>query len=102
MKARCHNPNSPDFEAYGARAISVTKTWRDSFEAFLDDMGVRPDGTTLDRIDGRFGYFAANCRWATMLEQTANRYDVTDRPAFVHPKLISESDPRVAAYRIWR
>ena len=73
MKSRCHNPNATSYSEYGGRGISVTKPWRDSFESFLNDMGERPEGKTLDRIDGRFGYFMANCRWATARQQAQNR-----------------------------
>jgi len=73
MMQRCHRPTDKDFPRYGALGISVTKPWRDSFESFLNDMGERPAGMTLDRIDGRFGYFMANCRWATPREQARNR-----------------------------
>lgn len=73
MITRCHNPNAKYFGRYGGRGISVTKPWRESFESFLNDMGERPEGRTLDRIDGRFGYFASNCRWATPKEQANNK-----------------------------
>ena len=73
MIQRCHNPNATGFHAYGGRGISVCKAWRDSFESFLNDMGERPEGLSLDRIDGRFGYFFSNCRWATRAEQARNR-----------------------------
>ncbi len=73
MNARCTNPKTRGYERYGAKGISVTKPWRDSFESFLNDLGERPVGHTLDRIDNRFGYFMANCRWATPKEQAANR-----------------------------
>jgi len=73
MKQRCHDPNSKKYSDYGARGISVTKPWRDSFESFLNDMGERPLGLTIDRIDNRFGYFMSNCRWATAQQQAQNR-----------------------------
>lgn len=73
MCSRCSNPNDPSYPDYGARGISVTKPWRDSFESFLNDMGERPQETSIDRIDNRFGYFAANCRWADKFQQARNR-----------------------------
>jgi len=73
MMMRCHNPKGTGFDRYGARGISVTKPWRDSFATFLNDMGERPPGMSIDRIDNRFGYFMANCRWATPKQQYANR-----------------------------
>ncbi len=73
MRQRCHDANSPAFLDYGARGISVCLAWRQSFDAFLNDMGLRPKDKCLDRIDPRYGYFAANCRWATRKQQCANR-----------------------------
>lgn len=73
MLSRCSNSNDPSFYSYGAMGISVTKPWRDSFEQFLSDMGERPPATSIDRIDNRWGYFAANCRWADKYQQARNR-----------------------------
>lgn len=71
MKSRCLNPNFPCYIDYGARGITVCEKWM-SFENFLSDMGIRPDGTTLDRIDNKKGYSPDNCRWATKIEQQRN------------------------------
>lgn len=73
MLQRCYNSKNTAYPRYGAKGISVTKPWRDSFESFLNDMGERPPGRSIDRIDNRFGYFFANCRWATPQEQALNR-----------------------------
>lgn len=84
MKLRCCNPNASDFARYGGRGIKVCARWM-NFEAFLEDMGERPDGMTLDRRDVNGHYscgncddckaneWISNCRWLTKLEQQNNR-----------------------------
>jgi hypothetical protein len=75
MIARCKNPQHPSFKYYGAKGIVVCPEWK-KFENFLSDMGIRPEGTTLGRIDNSQGYYLANCRWETDLEQGQNRTNV--------------------------
>jgi hypothetical protein len=72
MLRRCGNPNSGDYQWYGARGISVCERWLD-FKNFLADMGPRPPGTSLDRINVNGNYEPNNCRWATPAIQSRNK-----------------------------
>lgn len=74
MRARCGNPLHVSYADYGGRGITVCDRWRDSFENFLEDMGERPAGKTIDRFPDKNGnYEPSNCRWATVFEQARNR-----------------------------
>jgi len=77
MVRRCHAPGFPDFKHYGARGIQVWPAWRDDFQSFADwiesNLGSRPEGMTLDRIDNDRGYDPENLKWATWSEQNRNR-----------------------------
>jgi hypothetical protein len=79
MLQRCTNPKATSYEYYGGRGISVCNRWRygeggkSGSECFLEDMGPRPDGLTLERRDGDRNYEPPNCYWATRNEQNLNR-----------------------------
>jgi hypothetical protein len=72
MKDRCLNVNHERYLSYGGRGISVCDEWL-IFDNFIKDMGLCPDGMTLDRIDNNKGYYKENCRWADITTQQRNR-----------------------------
>jgi hypothetical protein len=119
MRVRCKHRHRDPSAKYVNRGITFDPAW-DSFEQFLADMGERPAGTTLDRIDNDRGYSAANCRWATPTQQSRNNrhtrltYEkaveialarhMGERPKDIAARYgISESLPReIAKGRVWK
>lgn len=101
LRQRCNNPNNKDYKDYGGRGIRVCKRW-DSFKNFFDDMGDRPDGMTIDRVDVNGDYEPYNCRWATSTEQARNKRNnhvMENGKTLVENCEVAGVDYKVACYR---
>lgn len=72
IRTRCNNPNNPSYPNYGGRGITICERW-DDFWLFVEDVGERPDGCSLDRINNDGNYEPSNVRWATRKEQNSNK-----------------------------
>lgn len=72
IKARCLNPNNAAYKNYGGRGITICDKWL-SFNNFYKDMGDRPAGMQIDRINNNLGYYKENCRWVSPKQNSANR-----------------------------
>lgn len=89
LAQRCGNPRDVNYPAYGGRGVAVCERW-EKFENFLEDMGIRPPGTSLDRQDNNKGYEPGNCVWATPTQQSRNRRNTKFLTAFGETKKVSE------------
>jgi hypothetical protein len=63
MKTRCYNHRNPSYRNYGMKGIEMCQRWLDSFDAFVDDMGQRPAGARLARLDKNGSFSSSNCQW---------------------------------------
>ena len=89
MMQRCYIETVPNYASYGGRGIRVCERWH-QFENFYKDMGDRPEGMSLDRIDNNGDYEPSNCRWTTFKTQHANRRNNRNLTLNGHTKCIAE------------
>lgn len=82
MKRRCLNPNHPRWKDWGGRGITVCERWL-NFSNFLEDMGPKPQGTTLNRIDNEGNYEPENCEWADAVKQNMNKRSTKLTPEMI-------------------
>jgi hypothetical protein len=90
IKKRCYSQTDTGYDNYGGRGITVCSEWRDDFDAFYRDMGPRPEGTSIDRIDNDKGYSKENCRWATREMQNTNKRSNRHITALGETRLLKE------------
>jgi hypothetical protein len=101
MKTRCTNSKCLDYKDYGGRGIKICERWMKSFQDFLSDMGPRPPGMTLERVDTNGNYCPENCVWATHKTEARNnrrnKLSVIEadliRIAYAMPKRLDPTDP---------
>lgn len=87
MIQRCTNPKNPAYKNYGGRGITICDRWRYSFEHFFEDMGERPDGHSIERVDRDGPYSKDNCVWAGDIQQARNRRN--NRPLTLNGKTLT-------------
>lgn len=90
MKQRCYDKAHKSWPAYGGRGVTVCDEWNRSFEAFLRDMGEKPEGFSIGRLDNSLGYSKENCRWETSKQQARNRRSTRFVQAFGLSKPLAE------------
>lgn len=90
MMQRCSNPKAQAFKYYGARGVAVCERWR-SFVNFLADMGSRPDGHSIERIDVNGNYEPGNCKWLPRSEQSKNTRRARKQPNTQQETLLQDS-----------
>lgn len=101
MKKRCNNPAQKDYHNYGEKGITYEAAW-ENFENFLRDMGEKPLGLTLDRIDSTKNYSKDNCRWATRLEQARNKGRYRNCPLGITGVYINQSNIKGKLYQYFQ
>ena len=105
MLRRCRVPTDPAYKNYGGRGIKVCDRWH-SYDLFIEDMGMCPDGLTIDRLNVNEGYLPGNCRWATRLEQGENKR--SNKEVIVGGRTVNQAEaarlvglePRTLHYRL--
>lgn len=108
MMMRCYDPKHVVFHQYGGQGITICSRWKSSFENFLADMGKRPKGKSIERINTRGNYEPVNCRWATSTEQGYNKICSRLITAFGRTLCLSEFarqkglSPRIVRDRIFK